>query len=91
MPDIIEATHLKLEEMKTVCCIDLLKMNGGYGIVTDADLTVNIFFIIKEDDNLEQHRADTDLSDRVCLVAEDELLFNILLLMTGHNPSNIYP
>ena len=69
----------KMEEMKTDAI--LVKNDGGYGIVTDADLRKYILY--HQRDGLE--RIEQIQTYPIECVYEGELLFNILLLMTGHS------
>ena len=69
----------RLEKTKSAALI--VKNEYGYGIVTDADL--RYYILHKEEDEL------VDISQLqsypVISVEEDELLFNVLLVMTSHN------
>ena len=75
---IVEAL-MKLESTRSVALI--VKNEFGYGIVTDADL--RYYILHKEEDDLKQ--ISQLQSYPVIAVAEDELLFNVLLVMTEHN------
>jgi CBS domain-containing protein len=75
---IIEAL-LKLESTRSDALI--VKNEFGYGIVTDADL--RYYILHKEEDDLKQ--ISQLQSYPAVSVAEDELLFNVLLVMTEHN------
>jgi len=69
----------KMEQQKAVAL--LVKNSFGYGIVTDADLRKYILHR-KRDDLRQIHQIQTY---PMLSVYEDELLFNVLLLMTGHS------
>ena len=69
----------KLEEEKAVAL--LVKNEEGYGIVTDTDLRKYILY--REVQNLMKI-SDIQTYPAIS-VTEGELLFNVLLLMTGHS------
>jgi len=69
----------KLEESRAVAL--LVKNETGYGIVTDTDLRK--YILHKEDQNLEVISQIQTMP--IISVAEGELLFNVLLLMTGRS------
>ncbi|AKF24995.1 hypothetical protein YH65_06005 [Sulfurovum lithotrophicum] len=75
---IVEALA-KLESEKAVAL--LVKNEKGYGIVTDADLRK--YILHKEEQNLET--ISQIQSYPIIAVHEGELLFNVLLLMTGNS------
>ena len=75
---IIEAIG-KMEDENAVAI--LVKNPSGYGIVTDADLRKYILKY-KQDELTQIHQIQTY---PVISVVEGELLFNVLLLMTGHS------
>lgn len=59
----------------------LVKNESGYGIVTDADLRK--YILHKEENDL---RTISQIQTYpIISIAEGELLFNVLLLMTGHS------
>ena len=76
--DIIEALT-NLESTRAAALI--VKNEFGYGIVTDADL--RYYILHKEEDNLRE--ISQLQSYPLISVEEDELLFNVLLVMTEHN------
>ena len=75
---ILEALS-KLESSKSAAII--VENDFGYGIVTDADL--RYYILHKEEDKLS--RISQIQSYPLLFTHEDELLFNVLLLMTEHN------
>ncbi|BAF72103.1 putative nucleotidyltransferase substrate binding domain-containing protein [Sulfurovum sp. NBC37-1] len=75
---IVEALA-KLESEKAVAL--LVKNEKGYGIVTDADLRK--YILHKEEQNLQT--ISQIQSYPIIAVHEGELLFNVLLLMTGNS------
>lgn len=76
--DIVEALA-KMEKEKASAL--LVKNRSGYGIVTDSDLRG--YILHKERDNLERI-ADIQTYP-IIAISEGELLFNVLLLMTGNS------
>ena len=69
----------KLESSRSAAII--VENDFGYGIVTDADL--RYYILHKEEDELS--RISQIQSYPLLFTHEDELLFNVLLLMTEHN------
>ena len=75
---VIEALR-KMEEVKAVAL--LVKNESGYGIVTDADLRK---YILRHKQNTVTTISQIQTYP-VISVVEGELLFNVLLLMTGRS------
>lgn len=75
---IVEALR-KMEDQNAVAL--LVQNESGYGIVTDADLRK--YILNKEENNL---RIISQIQTYpIISIAKGELLFNVLLLMTGHS------